>query len=123
MKLYDEKMLVGIELMGWGIYYPSSHAPEYSSFERGGRGAKLMVYNWNPQTDRRCWPEIWDNMNWNQIKSIVKILIYWANKNRNIKTIPEIKFDEVTICWKMLTTKPEICWKALIPILKGHTHD
>lgn len=109
--LEAEKKLVA-EWMGWGC----TLGTEDKSWD--AKGIVILSEEWNPQSERKWWDEIWGKMNWVEVEATVKTLILWANENRHHPTVPEVKYDETTICWKMLTTKPSVCWKALIKTLE-----
>lgn len=103
MNLEDEKKLVAEKLMGWKIYYDNH---EFTSIERGGMGAKLLLFNWNPQTERKWWDEIWEKMNF------YEMIGYMGH----LKKLKPYQFED----WFVHTAKPETCWKALITTLEGH---
>jgi len=75
-----------------------------------GRGtSQIDVKNWNPQSERKWWPEIWEKMD--------AVMIYkykgemegiWENLYGNSIPSP---------FWFYHTAKPEVCWKALIKTL------
>ena len=108
MTLLEEKKMVA-EWMGWGGF---SHG-----FNRDVGSMVIQdVYwdDWNPQSDRNAWPEIWgklSNLEWFVYKQTL------VNEFRKIAEEVEgiVRFD-LQEC--MHTASPETCWKALIKTIE-----
>ncbi len=83
MTLIEEKKLVAKKLMQW-----------------------MFFRDWNPQTDRNCWPEIWKKL------ESIKIDKYHDLSDKYYANLGEIS------AWELHTSKPETCWKALIKTIK-----
>jgi len=105
MTLEEEKKLVAEKLMGWQIGVSRN---EGSYFE-WNKSRKIYVADWNPQSEREWWDQIWDNMGDKLFED------YYHNKLWAIQHSTPVTPTESTRL--MHAAKPEICWKALIKTL------
>ena len=116
MNLEDEKRLVA-EWMGWkydeGVFKVKEPIPPYEYFAHIGEAV------WNPQSERKWWPKIWDKFTWSMIREYDKYLTEMAYEN----SFPTVTGGfgaetELALRWKAHRAKPEVCWKALVKSIK-----
>jgi hypothetical protein len=109
MTLEEEKKLVAEKLMGWEMMPPGlkEKYPE----------AAYTFEDWNPQSDRNCWPGIWEKMTVEQAVNFVREIHHLQMKiGKFIRT----HWGNYTLemnAWLLHITPPDICWKALIKVL------
>jgi len=98
-QLEKEKRRVG-DFMGWEY--------EDGAFSPKGQLHIILIRldDYNPQSERKWWDEIWDRMD---EKMFMKYL-------DNIESLFELPLFYTK---DFHTAKPEVCWKALIKTLEG----
>ena len=107
MTLNKEKQFVMKELFGCHEHSFTkkvwiNNNPEYKEH--------FFLPKWNPQEKREFWDRIWEAMDKKQKTDYILILRDITGSNDE-----HILLD---IFWIVHTAKPEICWKALIKLLK-----
>ena len=110
MSLEEDKKLIA-EFMGWKFDYEGRVSnPKQSSF---------WLCNWNPQTDRNAWPEIWDKIasDLDVLYSYLDNLDYMMDWKALEKKYPQLE-GKHELWFGIHTAPPEVCFKALIKTLK-----
>jgi len=110
MKLEDKKKIA--YWMGWDVFDNGTFYRPY------GRKKKYQHQcfepdNWNPDTDRNVWPEIWESMDYKTWKAWKDWLINFFNKKYKQPGC------ELCLIECFLTASPEICAKALLEVLEA----
>lgn len=108
MNLEEEKKLVAVELMGWDLKQTPDNRWLYKNVKNNSHCYWLKLSNWNPQTDRNCWDEIWGKMD----------VCLYEKYLKNACYVLGVGYETTLNSWKFHTAKPAICWKALITTLK-----
>ena len=109
MTLEEEKKLVA-DWMGW-IHV--SVSPGDNFFYTSGNIIKdrILVKEWNPQSERKWWDEIWEKIDDKNLSYI------YVDKIVELEYVTEI--SGLPKWWHIHTAKPEICWKALIKAINN----
>lgn len=98
MNLEEEKKLVAEKLNISFMITPIIRAP---------------IEEWNPQSERKWWDEIWDKMDKKTMKKYLNT-IFDIHAGPSEQENP----DHTGVLFKCFhTAKPETCWKALIKTL------
>jgi len=116
MNLEDEKKLVAEKLMGWQVVLIPDILPDgaknYEQWvKEGSKPTHTLngrLEDWNPQSERKWWDEIWDKMGYE---------VFY----RYLDSINEDGLFDYSGYHRdknFHTAKPEVCWKALLKTLK-----
>ena len=78
---------------------------------------KRDLLSWNPRVNRKHWPEIWDKLKQNpQERFEYSVHI---DELLEIKRIDNVVTEANSEFWfKIHTTSPELCWEALLRVIK-----
>ncbi len=113
MTLLEEKKMVA-RWMGWKLTKGFDERSEKSCWHVHDKFKNWLfvnIENWNPQSERQFWDEIWDNMD-------EDFIISYLN---NLHALLEVALNgaEHLEHFANHTAKPEICWQALIKALEN----
>jgi len=112
----EQKKLVAEKLMGWKYiidFDKLNNGPEWRGFQDPNCHLPIHISEWNPQSDRNCWDEIWGRMGSATFMGYLSALV-------EIKKITPLEISHKPhLLWKMLhTAPPSVMWEALIKALE-----
>jgi len=120
MTLEEQKKLVAEKLMEWlideydvaGLIVIDFITDKGSESDRGER---INIDNWNPQSERKWWDDIWEEMDDEMFEEWItnihsSFVNEWAEN--------DYKPSEPNYKRLIQTAKPDVCWKALIKTLE-----
>ena len=112
MDIEDKKRIA--EWMGWII---ETRRVLHKSFDESfiiyPNGGYSILKSWNPDTDRNCWPEIWE-----KIEKYPILIENYLRKLDELLALNQLSSWQWS-AWKWHIAPPYICVKALLEVIKN----